>query len=176
MLAVRIFLAALFASASISCGTMWNEGERIAEDAKNKAARELEEQSQKVVDKVFPPFDHDKPDTENNRQRFRDFLKVELTPDVKNIYCFDDAIGIDASYMFGFNCDPATSEKIIEMNDLKIDTAGTAVFTPQYEFKWWNDLRVACLQRYSWTDGQQYFKYYWYDANEKKAYFFDFDM
>lgn len=74
------------------------------ETVKEKTKDELREQTQKVIDKVYPSFDQDRPDTENNQKRFKDFLKVEITPDVKNIYYFDDAIGIDSDYMFAFNC------------------------------------------------------------------------
>jgi len=126
---------------------------------------------------LLPQFDHNQPDTGNNKQRFRDFLKVEITPDVKNIYCFDDAIGIDADYMFSFNCSQTTSNKIIETNDLKIDTLNSDnAFGLQNDFDWWNKDRIAQLQKYSWTDGDQYFKYYWYDVDSSKAYFFDFDL
>ena len=79
---------------------------------KNKTKEGIKEQTRKIINKVFKPFDYDKPDTENNKKRFIDFLKVKISPDVKNIYCFDDAIGIDADYMFAFNCDLKTSEKI----------------------------------------------------------------
>ena len=76
----------------ISCDRIRNKTEQVTEKVKEKAKDELKEQTQKVIDKVYTPFDHDKPDTENNRKRFVDFLKVEITPDVKNIYCFDDAV------------------------------------------------------------------------------------
>lgn len=71
----------------------------------------LKKQTQSVIDKIHPPFDHHKPDTDNNKKRFIDFIKIEITQDVKNIYCFDDAIGIDGDYMFAFNCKTSTSEK-----------------------------------------------------------------
>lgn len=161
----------------ISCDGIRNKSEQIAEKVKEKTKDELREQTQKVIDKVYPPFDHDKSDTENNKKRFKDFLKVEISQDIKNIYCFDDAIGIDADYMFAFNCNKSTSNKIIEVHNLTIDTLNSDNgFDIQHDFEWWDKKRIEKLQKYSWTDGNQYFKYYWYDKENEKAYFFDFDM
>ena len=161
----------------ISCDRIRNKTEQVAEKVKEKTKDELREQTQKVIDKVYPPFDHDKPDTENNRKRFADFLKIEITPDVMNIYCFDDAIGIDADYMFAFNCNETTSQKIIESNNLTIDSLNSDNgFGMQSDFEWWDKERIKNLQKYSWTNGSQHFKYYWYDNGNEKAYFFDFDM
>lgn len=47
---------------------------------------------------------------------------MEITPDVKNIYCFDDAIGQDADYMFSFNCNSETATKIINYHSLMKDS------------------------------------------------------
>lgn len=161
----------------IACDRVKNKTEQAANSVKEAANEELKVQTQEVVDKVFPPFDHDKPDTKNNQKRFRNFLKVEITPDVKHIFCFDDAIGIDADYMFAFNCDETTSKKIIDVHHLTKDTLHQDNgFNMQHDFEWWNKERIAELQKYSWTDGDQYFKYYWYDKENKKAYFFDFDI
>ncbi|HTG56789.1 MAG TPA: hypothetical protein VL943_11010 [Niabella sp.] len=56
-----------------------------------------------MIDPLFPPFNSDQPDTEANRKNFRRFLQVDITSDITNIYCFDDAIGLDADYMFSFS-------------------------------------------------------------------------
>jgi hypothetical protein len=174
---IKICALAILTIGLFSCNRVKKKAEDVADRVKEKARKELETHTQRVIDKVFPPFDYDKPDTENNKQRFRDFIKVELSPDVKNIYCFDDAVGIDADYMFAFECDPATSEKIIETNHLTIDTVNMDnAFGLQDDLPWWDKKRIEQLQKYSWTDGKQYFKYYWYDRENKKAYFFDFDM
>ena len=160
-----------------SCDRVVNKTERVARQVKERTKQELNHQSKRVMDKIFPPFDHDKPDSENNKKRFKDFLKVPVSEDVHTIYCFDDAIGIDADYMFSFHCNPITSGKIIEINQLEIDTlnAGNA-FGLQHDFNWWDKEKIKTLQKYSWTDGDQYFKYYWYDQKNQQAYFFDFDL
>ena len=161
----------------LACGRVKQKTEQIADTVKERTKTQIKKQSQRIIDKVFPPFDYDMPDTENNKKRFRDFLKIDLTPDIKNLYCFDDAVGIDADYMFSFNCDLSTSNKIIKVNGLTLDTINLDNgFGLQSDFKWWDKKRIKQLQKYSWTNGEQYFKYYWYDSENRKAYFFDFDM
>lgn len=161
----------------ISCDRVKGKTKQVAYKVKEKTKDEIKGQTQKIIDKAFPPFDHDKPDTENNKKRFQDFLKVEITPDVKNIFCFDDAIGIDADYMFAFSCNSTTSRKIIELHNLTIDSLNSDNgFGMQHDFIWWDKKKIENLQKYSWTDGSQCFKYYWYDKENQKAYFFDFNM
>ena len=174
---IHILTILILITGLISCNRIKNKTEQFGDKVKKKAKEKLKEQTQKVIYKVSPPFDHDKPDTDNNKKRFKDFLKIEVTPDVKNIYCFDDAIGIDADYMFAFNCDLATSKKIINIHNLTIDTLNADNgFGLQQDFEWWDKERIAKLKKYSWTNENQYFKFYWYDKENQKAYFFDFDM
>ena len=162
---------------SLSCDRVKRKAEQVTEKIKTKTKEGVERQAERVVHKIFPPFDHDKPDTENNKKRFEDFIKVKITPDVKNIYCFDDAIGIDTDYMFSFDCDSLTSTKIIEVNGLKLDTVNTDNgFYIQHDFNWWDKGKITKLKKYSWTNGDRYFKYFWYDKVDGKAYFFDFDL
>lgn len=176
-LLVQVLIMMIMTIGLISCDRIRNKSEKVAEKVKEKSKDELRKQTQKVIDKVYPPFDHNKPDTENNKKRFKDFLKVEITPDVKNIYCFDDAIGIDADYMFAFNCNKSTSKKIIDVLNLTVDTLNSDNgFAMQDEFEWWDKDRIKILQKFSWTNGNQYFKYYWFDEENEKAYFFDFDI
>ena len=96
---------------------------------------------------------------------------------IKNIYCFDDAIGIDADYQFSFNCNKITAELIRKKNNLKIDTiTSDFAFGLQNDFPWWDKKKIEKLQLYSWKGEQEYYKYFWYDNKEQKAYFFDFDL
>ncbi len=143
---------------------------------KKRVLDKVEKQIAHQVEKIYPRFDHNKPDTENNKKRFKDFLNVDITLDVENIYCFDIAIGFNATYIFSFNCNPATSLKIIERNKLTLDTLNINSSQLQYDFEWWDKEIVAQLPQYSWTDGKSYFKQYWYDEKNEKAYFLDFDL
>jgi hypothetical protein len=161
-----------FCLLAASCDRARSKGEEIAEQVK----QEVKDRSKEMVDRVAPHFDAYEPDTKFNKERFRDFLQVELTPDIRNIYCFDDAIGIDADYQFGFNCDTSTARRIIEKHGLTLDTVTTDYgFGMQHDFEWWDKTKIEKLALYSWQ-GDQYFKYFWYDTAEQKAYFFDFDL
>lgn len=133
-----------------------------------------------IIQKVFPPFDSDVADTEANKKNFRNFLKVEITPDVKNIYCFDDAIGQDADYMFAFDCDSITAQRIIEEHSLKKDSvSGNYAEGMQHDFPWWNKETIRQLQSYSWhseLETKNFHKLFWYDEKIGKAYYFEYDM
>ena len=163
----------IFALILVSCDRIKNKGQELADKTEEK----VKDKSEDLVDKVVPHFDAYNPDTKFNKERFKDFLKVDLTSDVKNIYCFDDAIGIDADYMFSFNCDTTTTSKIIEKHQLKLDKVTTDyAFGLQHDFDWWDKKKIEKLELYSWQGEHQRFKYFWYDKTEQKAYYFDFDM
>ncbi len=136
--------------------------------------------AKKIIDPLFPPFDSDRPDTEANQKNFRHFLQVAITADVKNIYCFDDAIGQDADYMFSFNCDTATASSIIKKLDLSKDSLpGDNPEGLQHDFDWWDKKRINELTGYSWlsnTQGKNLHKRFWYDTLDQKAYFFQYSL
>lgn len=160
-----------------SCNSGIKKSKRIANKVKTKVKQEVGKQVKRTIDKVYPPFDHDKPDTENNKKRFKDFIKIEITPDVSGIYCFDNAIGINSSYMVSFKCNPETSNKIIKTHGFILDKSKTSNgFGLQHDIEWWDKKRISQLNKYVWTDGRKFHKYYWYDTENGKAYFFDFDM
>ena len=159
-----------------SCDRLRQDAEQAKDVVEARTKEEVSKLTEKAVNKIFPPFDSDKPDTDNNKKRFTDFLKIELTDDVKNIFCFDDAIGIDADYMFSFNCDSTTFKKILSINKLTIDTVNKDYgFSMQHDFAWWDKNKIKLLQKYSWTNNDRYYKYFWYDHKDKKAYYFEFD-
>lgn len=157
----------------VSCERGKSKSKQLRDEVRQKAANELREQTQKVTEKVFPPFDHDQPDTENNKQRFRDFIGLTITPDIHNIYCYDDAVGIDAFYLFAFNCNEATSQKIIKQLELGIDSSG--INGPQRDFDWW-DLETEAAEKYSSIQDHAYYRLYWYDKKKSKAYYSEFSI
>lgn len=166
-------LTIIFVLTFISCDRIRNKGHELA----NKAEKKLKNKSNDIVDKVIPHFDAYQPDTKYNKERFQDFLKVGLTQDIKNIYCFEDAVGIDADYMFSFNCNTTTVKEIINKHKLKLDKETTDyAFGLQHDFDWWNKMKIEKLDLYSWQGEHQYLKYFWYDKAEHKAYYFEFDM
>lgn len=133
-----------------------------------------------AFEKAFPKFDSETPDTESNKKHFSDFLKVNITPDVKNIYCFDDTFGQDADFMFAFNCDSLTTIKIIEQHLLKKDSlTGNNSESLQHDFFWWDKKKIRELKCYSWDSnnkGKNVHKRFWYNQKLKKAYYFEFDL
>ncbi|MFC6266859.1 SUR7/PalI family protein [Frigoriflavimonas asaccharolytica] len=138
------------------------------------------EKTIQIAKNIFPPFDSGTPDTEANKKNFRDFIKVDITSDVKNIYCFDDAIGQDADYMFAFSCDSLTANKIIERHELKKDSViGNNPDNMQHDFFWWDKKRINKLQSYSWDsdyERKNLHKLFWFDEKNEKAYYFEYDL
>lgn len=129
-------------------------------------------------DRIFPGFDSATPDTESNRRRFKDFLGIEPTSDVKNIYCNSDRLGIDASFSFAFDCDSSTHQTIIRQLHLNPDSViiygfdtgsfGTNVW-------WWNKEITLREKPYS----RQYKDLRWHlwrDQKNGKDYFVTYDM
>ena len=131
-----------------------------------------------IKEEIFPHYDSETPDTEANKKHFKSFLNIDISPDIKNIYCFDDAIGIDSDYMFSFTCDSLTAKNIIETNKLKKnDTLGNNPGSLQHDFVWWDKKRIDELESYSWNSnskGKNYHKIFWYDKKNRKAYYFEY--
>jgi predicted double-glycine peptidase len=147
------------------------------EDLADKTEQKVKSKTEQLADKVIPVFDSEIPDTKFNQIRFTEFLKVDLTLDIKNIYCFDDAIGADADYQFAFNCNFETAKRIIEKHQLILDPKITDYgFSMQHDFPWWDKKKIEILQLYAWKGEHEFYKYFWYDKKEQKAYYFEFDM
>ena len=133
-----------------------------------------------AVENAFPTFDSSNPDTKANKKNFREFLKVAITPDIKNIYCFNDDFGADADYMFSFECDSTTTKRIIEQHKLKKDSlVGNNPESLQHDFFWWDKKTIRELPSYSWSsnfEGKNIHKLFWYDKRTQKAYYFEYDL
>jgi hypothetical protein len=170
----KIFLFLITITITLfSCNKIKNKGQSLAAQAEQK----VKDKADNLVDKIIPQFDSYTPDTHFNKERFKEFLQIELTPDIKNIYCFADRIGVDSKFQFSFNCDVATAEKIIQQHKLNLDKNNTDFASGfQHDFDWWNKKEIAKLPLYMWQGEHAYFKYFWYDKAQQKAYFFDFDM
>ena len=127
--------------------------------------------------KVFPTYSSTRPDTLSNQQRFKDLLEVKLTPDVKNIYCFADYLGIDFSIQLAFTCNASTAKRIIEQQNLAIDIiTNHDAFGIDDEFSWWNRQKIQPLPLHTWKKEGEYYKYFWYDAKLGKAYYLEFTV
>ena len=145
-----------------------------------KGKEKTEYIAQKSFEKVFPTFNSDIPDTEANKKNFRNFLQVDITTDVKDIYCYDDAIGQDSDYMFSFSCDTITKNKIIEQHQLvKNSIIENNSDGLQNDFFWWNKDVIKKLESYSWnsnSDRKNLYKTLWYDKKNNKAYYFEYSL
>lgn len=168
-----IYIFTILALIVCSCDKIKSKGKELAD----KSTEKVKDISGDLAAKVIPKFDAYKPDTKYNKERFKEFLQIDLTEDINNIYCFGDFIGIDSGYQFSFNCDSSTAERIIEKHHLTLNNENTDfAFGLQSDFKWWNKKKIEKLKLYSWEGEHRYYKYFWYDKNEHKAYYFDFDM
>lgn len=173
MKSIYYILTIIAALSNISCDGVKNKAKELS----NKTEKKVDEKAKELANKVTPQFDAYKPDTKFNKERFKDFLQVELTEDIKNIYCYDDAIGADADYQFSFNCDSFTVKRIIEKHQLTLNKeTDDFAFGLQNDFEWWDKKKIKNLYLYSWKGDHEYHKYFWYDSTEQKAYYFDFDL
>lgn len=158
---------------SISCHKMRREAHGMVSKTKEK----IKDKAENTVDKVLPTFDAYKPDTKFNKRRFKEFLEIDPSEDVKNIYCFDDAIGIDADYEFAFECKESTINKIVKKLNLAKtvkDSAKGISFGPN--LPWWDTAKISKIDPY-WKKGpHETYWYLWFDKNTKNAYFMTFDM
>lgn len=116
-----------------------------------------------------------RPDTIANKRFFSHFTKTPVTEDVKNIYCYSNEIGFDASYRMVFNCKPETVSTIIENLQLiksnKLDE-GLMSLEPE----WWSDSVVKTVLPYIKEGNRRNFWYLWYDSAHQQAYFLQFDL
>ena len=152
------------------------------DNAKKKAnsiKEKLKEEVKNQIDNIAPKFDHKEADTKINKKRFEEFIKIKITPDIKNIYCYADIMGPDSDFTFSFNCNKSTSEKIIKKHSLILDSLNQSIGSTgiQHNLSWWNIKHIQSLKKYTFsTPNKQLFKYYWFDVNKEKAYYFEFDL
>lgn len=172
MSAQQLLRLLLLAAATCSCDRIRHKSRELAHQAKQHA----QARTKHLADKVMPHFDAYQADTEDNKKRFRDFLQVPLTPDVQRIYCFDDAIGIDAGYQFGFACDTATVRRIVLKHGFTRDQRPSYSVRVGQEFVWWRWDKVEQLPRYYRAGDETYFQFFWYDSARQQAYYLDYDL
>ena len=128
-------------------------------------------------DKLFPKYDHDIPNSENNKKRFKEFFGFNPTSDIDSIYCYADQLGVDHDYSFSFKCDTSTIKKIRKNLNLSNDSTFSTGFNSLFhDFEWWDVEVINELQPY-WNKGEHEVHYFlWFDSNGSKAYYFEFDL
>lgn len=163
----------LFILTLYSCNRIKDEGIDIA----TKTEQKVKEKSKDVLDNVFPIFDAHIADTKFNKKRFVEYLEVELSDDVKDIYCYGDFLGIDYKVLFSFTCDSATIQKIIAKKEMELSTEAYDVGLHfEEEFSWWNKEKIKILKSYKYGKEDKFWEYLWYDKANKRAYFEAFSI
>lgn len=168
-----IFLTSFFLLTIFSCDRIKRKGHQVFDKTKETVV----EKKANLSDKIIARYDPYNPDTKFNKKRFSEFFMFDPTPDVKNIYCYADEMGIDHDYQFAFNCDTTTINKIISNLNLKkgiIDNNFGRGFW--HKFLWWDSSKVETLKPFSKKGKHETYWYLWYDKLRKKAYYFSFDM
>lgn len=130
-----------------------------------------------LADKIIAHFDPYHPDTHFNKKRFEDFFGFAPTPDVKDLYCYADEMGIDHKYQFSFRCDTATKSKIIHhlqlVRQAQPDNYSSGIWHP---YPWWDSSGISALAPYKRKGDHETYHYLWYDTSAGKAYYFEFDL
>ena len=158
----------------VACNRAKNKGRELLDAGKGK----ITEKKDAVLDKVWPQFDATVPDTKNNKKRFKDFMHFEPGPDVKNLYCEDNRIGINSSFYFVFECDDSTVSKI--RHELKM-TKDAEEHLPGWfglgacPMPWWDSATIVRIKPDRAVDHKVYW-YLWYDQKKKTAYLETYDM
>ncbi len=151
-----------------SCNRIRKKGHEIVDKTEQKVRNKTKD----IVDNTFPHFDYDKADTKYNKKRFIEYLEVELTTDIKEIYCFGDFLGADYKVLFSFKCDSSTVQRIINKKDLKLtNTDNDNGLLLSENFKWWKKEIIKKFKPYKTGKTQEYWQYLWYDNKNKIAYY-----
>ena len=151
------------------CNDVKKKGQNILSKAKDFG--------NKKVDKIFPSYDSDHIDTENNKQRFKDHLQMSVTSDVKNIYAYGDFMGIDYKVLIAFTCEDSTIMKIVQLKKMELTTNkddGGLMFLD--ELKWWDKSQIELLKPYKVGKEYEYWQYLWYNPQTKQAFYEEFSL
>lgn len=156
-----------------ACNTIENKGKEVLDKTSNK----LSEKKEQLVDKVVKHFDAHTPDTKWNKLRFQEFFGFTPPEDVKEIYCAADEMGINQKYAFSFVCNSDTLQSIIKHLKLtpteKPDNSSEGL---QPDFSWWDKEKTKTITPYSYNYKDRYFRLLWYDKENKRVYYLDYDL
>lgn len=172
-------LALIGASALLvmGCGRIASLADDAIDAAKGttkKVGDEAVRYSDDLVDEVVPRFDAHTPDTRFNRERYTEFFRMFPAKDVIDLFCYGDQMGPDQRFQFSFTCDSSTVNAIRLKLALHAadSTCGDAGFTvPQ---PWWNDAFTRASKPWCRAE-DRYYRFLWYDAANRKAYYLDYD-
>ena len=156
-----------------ACDRIKRKGDQVVDKTKDEVIKN----KNAAVDKIIPTFDSYTADTKYNKKRFTEFFGFAPTPDVTDIYCYNDQIGIDSKFQFSFKCDSTTKSRIVKDLNLtqaqKPDNFSRGVWR---SFQWWDSAKIVTLNPYWRKDETELYKYLWFDTEKKTVYYIDFDM
>ena len=173
-------LTITFLATLSSCDRLKRKGQKAVDKTKEKVAetnQNINAKKNQLVDKVFPIYDSGKPNTENNKKRFKEHLQVDLTSDIKNIYAFGDFLGADYKVLISFGCDTATLNKIVTAKAMTISTVDNddgLLFLD--EFIWWDKKAIDKINPFKIGKEYESWQYLWYDKESKTAYYEEFSL
>lgn len=146
-------------------------------EAASKTREKLRQEKNNLAEKVFPIYDHGKSDTESNKKRFREYLQVAPTPDVKEVYSYGDFMGIDYKVLIAFKCDTATINNIVKVKKMSLSNEEyDHGLTFGEEFPWWDKNAIEQIQPYKVGKEYEYWEYLWYDPKTNLAYYQQFSL
>jgi len=163
---ISLYLLILICLTVCSCSRIKNKGQEVT----HKIERKVMKVTKYIVNEVFPMYDAHSADTKYNKQRFVDNLKIELTPDVKEIYC-DFPLGIDYKVLIAFTCDSSTIQRIISEKKLALSKEEDIGLNFGEEFAWWDKEKLHRIRPYIQGEENKYWHYLWYDKEHQKAYY-----
>lgn len=163
-----------------SCDRIKRKGDAVVDKTKQAASetkQKISDKGNNLVDEVLPTYDNGKPDTENNKKRFKEHLQVDLTSDVKNIYAYGDFLGADYKVLIGFTCYQTTIDKIIAAKKMQLTTSkdDDGLFFLD-EFKWWDKDKIELLEPFKVGKEAEYCQYLWYDPKTRQAFYEEYSL
>lgn len=177
---IKTILALAFLLTILSCNRVKTKGQEIVNTTKEKAIetkQEIIDQKNNLADKIFPSYDSGKPDTENNKKRFTEHLTIDLTNDIKNIYCYGDFMGIDYKVLISFTCDTSTINRILRAKGMTISQKDhDSGLSFSAELPWWHKEIIERIRPYKVGKEYEYWHYLWYDKKTRTAYYEEFSM
>lgn len=141
------------------------------------ACQRIKRKGADLVDNVLPTYNTATPDTYYNKKRFKEYLKVELTDDIKNIYADGDHMGIDYYVRMTFYCSEETIARIVKVKKLKLyNKKDRVTLSSLHNLNWWDADKLKLMAPYTYEVEGQYYENLWYDAVNRQAYYLEYSL
>ena len=123
-----------------------------------------------------PQYDHDQADTPANKAGFERHFGFSPPASVTDLYYWADGMGADVKYQLGFKADQSTIDQIVTELQLEDKELDSSSFFGR-DFDWWKMDEIQSLPVF-WkqVEDKEYYRYLWYDAESRRAYFLEFSV